>query len=114
MNYETILYEKEDGIAILTFNRPQVRNAENYQMSQEMRAAVEDARDDDEVKVLIVTGAGSAFHAGLDINVDLPPGTADAPLTVMQTLPVSGVIIVFTPHIPFKSFELVASHSLWY
>ncbi|MFC1864334.1 enoyl-CoA hydratase/isomerase family protein [Chloroflexota bacterium] len=68
MNYETIIYEKEEGIATITFNRPEVRNAENYQMAKELRAAVEDARDDDEVKVLIVTGAGKAFHAGLDLK----------------------------------------------
>lgn len=68
MNYETIIYEKEKGIATLTFNRPQVMNAGNYQMGAEARAAIEAARDDDEVRVLIVTGAGRGFHAGDDVG----------------------------------------------
>ena len=68
MNYETIIYEKEKGIATLTFNRPHVMNAGNYQMGAEARAAVEAARDDDEVRVLIVTGAGRGFHAGDDVG----------------------------------------------
>ncbi len=64
MAYETIIYEKEKGIATLTFNRPQVMNAQNAQMGAEARAAVEEARDDDEVRVLIVTGVGRGFHFG--------------------------------------------------
>ena len=69
MNYETIIYEKEKGIAILTFNRPHVMNASNDLMELvEMPAAVEEARNDDEVKVLIVTGAGRGFHAGDDMK----------------------------------------------
>lgn len=68
MAYETIIYEKEGGIATLTFNRPHVMNAGNYQMSEEARTAVEAARDDDEVRVLIVTGAGRGFHAGDDVK----------------------------------------------
>jgi len=68
MTYETIIYEKENGIATLTFNRPQVMNAGNYQMGRESRAAIEDARDDDGVRVLIVTGAGRGFHAGDDVG----------------------------------------------
>jgi len=69
MNYETIIYEKEkNGIATLTFNRPQVMNAQNIPLKTEMRHAVEDARDDDKVRVLIITGAGRAFSAGDDIK----------------------------------------------
>ena len=41
MAYETVIYEKEKGIATLTFNRPQAMNAGNYQISAEARAAVE-------------------------------------------------------------------------
>lgn len=68
MKYENVIYEKEDGIAILTFNRPQVMNAHNYQMKVEMQSAAEDAKRDDEVRVLIVTGAGRGFHAGEDVK----------------------------------------------
>ena len=68
MNFETIIYEKEAGIAILTFNRPHVMNASDDQMSEEVRSAVEEAGNDDEVKTLIVTGAGRGFHAGEDVG----------------------------------------------
>lgn len=71
MKYETIIYEKEKGIATLTFNRPEVRNAINYQMAEEMFAVVEEAKDDDEVRVLIVTGAGRGFNAGDDVKAIL-------------------------------------------
>jgi 2-(1,2-epoxy-1,2-dihydrophenyl)acetyl-CoA isomerase len=67
--YETVIYEKEDsGIATLTFNRPQVLNAQNRQMLTEMRAAIDDARGDDNVRVLILTGTGRGFHAGDDVK----------------------------------------------
>ena len=68
MDYETIIYEKDQGIATLTFNRPHVMNASDDQMSEDVSAAVDDVRDDDEVRVLIVTGAGRGFHAGEDVG----------------------------------------------
>jgi 2-(1,2-epoxy-1,2-dihydrophenyl)acetyl-CoA isomerase len=68
VSYETVRYEKEDGVAILTFNRPHVMNAHNYHMKVEEQAAAEEARNDDSVRVLIITGAGRGFHAGEDVK----------------------------------------------
>jgi enoyl-CoA hydratase len=68
MTYQTVRYEKEDGIAVLTFNRPEVMNAHNYDMKVEEQAAAEEALRDDDVRVLIVTGAGRGFHAGEDVK----------------------------------------------
>ncbi len=68
MDYETIIYEKNEGIATLTFNRPHVLNAQNHQQSVETRAAATEAHEDDDVRVLIVTGAGRGFHAGDDVK----------------------------------------------
>lgn len=68
MNFETVRYEKEGGIGILTFNRPRVMNAHNYQMKVEEQAVAEEVRNDDDVRVLIVTGAGRGFHAGEDVK----------------------------------------------
>src|SRR5438876_9965429 len=69
MVYENLLYEKKDGIAYITFNRPKVLNALNRKTVEELQHALFDARDDAAVRVLILTGAGEkAFVAGADIS----------------------------------------------
>lgn len=69
MGYENILYEKRDGIARITFNRPKVLNALNRKTIEELRDALVDARDDAAVRVLIMTGVGEkSFVAGADIG----------------------------------------------
>src|SRR6202165_5980215 len=69
MGYENILYDKRDGIAYITFNRPKVLNALNRKTVEELRDALLDARDDAAVRVLILTGAGEkSFVAGADIG----------------------------------------------
>ena len=69
MPYENLLYEKKDGIAFITFNRPKVLNALNRKTIEELHQVLLDARDDAAVRVLILTGAGEkAFVAGADIN----------------------------------------------
>src|SRR5260370_455666 len=57
MAYENLLYEKKDGIAYITFNRPKVLNALNRKTIEELQHALLDARDDQSVRVLILTGA---------------------------------------------------------
>jgi enoyl-CoA hydratase/carnithine racemase len=69
MAYENLLYEKKDGIAYVTFNRPKVLNALNRRTVEELQHAFSDARGDDRVRVLILTGAGEkSFVAGADIG----------------------------------------------
>src|SRR6266705_7154819 len=69
MGYENLIYEKKDGIGWITFNRPKVLNALNRKTVEELRAVLLNVRDDDAVRVLILTGAGEkAFVAGADIN----------------------------------------------
>ncbi len=68
MPYETIIIEKGDGVATLTLNRPEVMNAWNPQMAREASEAVEQMDHDDEVKVVIITGAGKAFSSGADVS----------------------------------------------
>ena len=71
-----VLYEKKDGIAYVTVNRPKVLNALNTPTWADIRAAVEDARDDAAVHGVILTGAGNkAFIAGADIS-ELSKATA--------------------------------------
>ena len=69
MAYENILFDKKDGIAYITFNRPKVLNALNRKTVEELRDALLDARDDSSVRVVILTGAGEkSFVAGADIG----------------------------------------------
>ncbi len=69
MGYRNISLEKDGGIAFLTINRPEVRNALDPATWAEIRAAVRQCRDDSTLRVLVVTGAGGqAFASGADIR----------------------------------------------
>ncbi len=68
-NFEAILYEKVDGVATVTFNRPAVLNCINHQVLSELSIAFKDASWDDEVAVLVLTGSGDrAFCTGADLK----------------------------------------------
>jgi feruloyl-CoA hydratase/lyase len=69
MTYETVLVEVHTGgVGMLTFNRPQKKNAMNPQMHDDVTAALETIRYDDSIKVLVITGAGNAFSSGMDLK----------------------------------------------
>jgi enoyl-CoA hydratase len=68
MAYENIIFEKEENIAIITFNRPEAMNALNNKTRAEFAQAIAEVEGDDEIKVLILTGSGKAFVAGSDIK----------------------------------------------
>ncbi len=67
-SFETLLYSVEDGIATITLNRPDKLNAFNTTMMQELIAAFDETDADDNVKAVIITGAGRAFCAGADLS----------------------------------------------
>jgi enoyl-CoA hydratase len=69
MDFQTILYNKSNRIATVTMNRPEVRNAQNWRMIEEMDKAFLDAEQDDEIKVVILEGAGPSFSSGHDLKV---------------------------------------------
>lgn len=72
MNYEHILVEVEEGVAILTLNRPEKLNAMNRKLGQELHHAVKQMEVDDAVGCIVITGAGErAFSAGGDIHEQL-------------------------------------------
>jgi len=68
MDFECIIYEKEEGIAVIKLNRTNVLNAMNKQLWLDFQAAMEDVRTDPAIKVLIVTGEGRAFSTGADLK----------------------------------------------
>lgn len=61
------LQKKDDGVALLTINRPEALNALDHALLGELREVLEQVESDDEVRVLVVTGVGRAFVAGADI-----------------------------------------------
>lgn len=68
MAYETLLWEVTDRVLTLTLNRPDQLNAFTVQMARELIDAFERASEDDEVGAVVVTGAGRAFCAGMDLS----------------------------------------------
>jgi enoyl-CoA hydratase len=68
MAYETLLYEKADGISTITLNRPDRLNAINFQLAIDLDAITSIVEEDEEVRVIILTGAGRGFCAGADIK----------------------------------------------
>ncbi|MBW2665556.1 MAG: enoyl-CoA hydratase/isomerase family protein [Deltaproteobacteria bacterium] len=66
--YQTIRYEVSEGIATIRFDRPEKLNAYTPEMGDETIAAFEQAHDDDAVRVVILTGEGRAFCAGVDLD----------------------------------------------
>jgi len=69
MDYQYILYEASEGLATITINRPEVRNALTQALMEELGDAISQAEADNDVRVLILTGAGDrAFVAGADIG----------------------------------------------
>lgn len=75
MTFETILYDVSEGIATVTFNRPEAMNATNDQFYREMQGLLRKVAADDAVGAVVLTGAGRGFCAGADVksmNPDMP------------------------------------------
>jgi 2-(1,2-epoxy-1,2-dihydrophenyl)acetyl-CoA isomerase len=72
----TILFEKQNNIAIITLNRPKVFNSFNAEMRQELIAALDDCQADPSVRCVILTGEGRAFCAGQDLSEIVDKETA--------------------------------------
>jgi enoyl-CoA hydratase len=68
LDFECIIYQKEEGIATIRLNRPHVLNAMNQQLWLDFREALHAGRDDPEIAVFIITGEGRAFSTGADLK----------------------------------------------
>ncbi len=66
--FETIKYEVKDRIAAITFSRPNVRNAFNWKMIEELFVVFRKIKKSDDIRVVILTGEGTCFCAGADLN----------------------------------------------
>jgi enoyl-CoA hydratase/carnithine racemase len=67
MDFETIVFELRDRVAIITLNRPEQLNALSFKMREELGAAFDQCAADPEVRAVVIAGAGRAFCAGIDL-----------------------------------------------
>ncbi|MBI4303470.1 MAG: enoyl-CoA hydratase/isomerase family protein [Chloroflexi bacterium] len=89
MTYEDLLLEKDGAIAIMTLNAPEKLNALTAKMRKSIPLAVDEVAKDDDIRVLIVTGAGRAFCSGADVSVmreRLSPGFTEKRHELLETL----------------------------
>jgi enoyl-CoA hydratase/carnithine racemase len=83
-----IIYEKRNEVAYITLNRPEVHNAIDVEMHRLLRRAWQDFRDDEKLRVAILTGAGDeAFCAGADLKTHVPEWSGVGPMLARSKLP---------------------------
>jgi len=75
--FETIFYEMQDNVALITMNRPERRNAMNLTLNRELLDAFEQAAGDEQVRAVLVTGAGKGFCSGADLTMFQPLPTPE-------------------------------------
>jgi enoyl-CoA hydratase len=113
---EAVLTDVSDGVAVITINRPEARNAVNGAVSAGIAAAVDDLDARKDVRVLIVTGAGGTFCAGMDLKGFL---SGDNPLAggrgfggITERPPAKPVIAAVEGYALAGGFEIVLSCDL--
>jgi enoyl-CoA hydratase/carnithine racemase len=100
MDYQDLLYEKEGAIATITLNRPEALNAISLPMLSSLSKALRDADADEAIRVIVMTGAGRGFCAGLDLKVMFGAGASGAPLGLRFDLPNSPPMVLRTTDKP--------------
>ena len=90
-DYETITYDERDGVAYVAMNRPEVYNAFNYRMQLELKSVWRSARHNDDVRCIVLTGAGDkAFCTGIDRNEAMGHWEDDESQAGRAAVPVGG------------------------
>ncbi|MBL7120091.1 MAG: enoyl-CoA hydratase/isomerase family protein [Dehalococcoidia bacterium] len=85
MDFETIIFKKENHIATITMNRPEVLNALSERLIEGLAATMKEVEQDDDVRVMVLTGAGRGFCAGQDVRA--LPGGGGKPLMPWEEPP---------------------------
>jgi enoyl-CoA hydratase len=113
---EAVLAEAADGVGVITINRPQARNAVNGDVARGIAAAIEDFDARSDIRVLVLTGAGSSFCAGMDLkgflagDAPVAPGRGFAGIT--ERPPVKPVIAAVEGYALAGGFEIVLACDL--
>jgi enoyl-CoA hydratase len=113
---DAVLTEAADGIGVITINRPQARNAVNGEVARRIAAAIDDFDARSDVRVLVLTGAGGSFCAGMDLkgflagDAPVAPGRGFAGIT--ERPPVKPVIAAVEGYALAGGFEIVLSCDL--
>ena len=91
---DSVTYAVRSAVATITLNRPQTRNAINDELLEGLRAALEQARDDGQVRAVVLTGAGKGFCSGADLAMFAGPITPDEVLEYLvgRYRPIIGLI----------------------
>jgi len=99
MGYQEIILEKDKQLAILTLNRPQALNAFSKKMREELSLAIQEVKQDPQVRVLIITGQGRAFCAGADLRELVGSAPTDPSFMDLATRRVLGMVGLGKPAI---------------
>ena len=99
MQYKDIIYTKEGHIATITLNRPERLNAFSIEMIGSIERALQDAAGDEEVRVVIITGAGRGFCSGADMKAAVDRGVPTLPATSVGTS-------IQLPQLPFIALSI--------
>jgi enoyl-CoA hydratase len=113
---DAVLTEVDGGIAVITINRPEARNAVNGDVARGIAAAIEKFDDDRDVRVLILTGAGGTFSAGMDLKAFLVGETPAVPVRgfagIVERPPAKPVIAAVEGYALAGGFEIALSCDL--
>jgi enoyl-CoA hydratase len=113
---EAVLTEVDGGVAVITINRPEARNAINGEVARGIAAAIEKFDDDSAVRVLILTGAGGTFSAGMDLKAFLAGETPAVPergfAGIVERPPAKPVIAAVEGYALAGGFEVALSCDL--
>ena len=113
---DAVLTEVDDGIALITINRPEARNAVNGEVARAMAAAIDEFDGAKDVRVLIITGAGGTFSAGMDLKAflggDLPVVEGRGLAGITERPPAKPVIAAVEGYALAGGFEIALSCDL--